>query len=193
MDIDAAAQPRYDEIADWYLSWTDTFRDLVCDPAIGYLPKRLDGQRCLDVACGAGRTSRELARRGASVRAVELSSALVAEAEEHERRSALGITYRVGNIARLDDWWDGSAFDGATCEMAFMDIDDLDGAVAAVSATVRAGALFAVSMLHPCFPGNAPVSQVGRPSAATAARGTGHQPSTTLPVSAFASARATEL
>jgi hypothetical protein len=55
----------------------------------------------------------------------------------------------------LDRWWDESPFDAATCEMAFMDIDDLDGAVAAVGAAMRPGGLFAVSMVHPCFPGNA--------------------------------------
>jgi hypothetical protein len=39
--------------------------------------------------------------------------------------------------------------------MAFMDIDDFDGTVAAVSRALRAHAPFVVSLLHPCFPGNA--------------------------------------
>jgi hypothetical protein len=38
--------------------------------------------------------------------------------------------------------------------MAIMDIDDLDGAVAAVSRVVRPGGAFVVSMVNPCFPGS---------------------------------------
>jgi 2-polyprenyl-3-methyl-5-hydroxy-6-metoxy-1,4-benzoquinol methylase len=80
VDASTAAQSRYDEIADWYLPWIGPNRNLVCDPAVGFLPERLDGQRWLDVACGAGRTARDLARRGASVVGVDRSSALVAKA-----------------------------------------------------------------------------------------------------------------
>jgi hypothetical protein len=38
--------------------------------------------------------------------------------------------------------------------MAFMDIDDLPGALAAVAGTVRPGGWFVASFVHPCFPGN---------------------------------------
>ena len=52
-----------------------------------------------------------------------------------------------------DEWWDGAFFDGAVCEMAMMDIEDLDGTVNAVAATVRPNGWFLISMVHPCFPG----------------------------------------
>lgn len=57
-------------------------------------------------------------------------------------------------VTELGQWWDGHRFDGATCEMAFMDIDDLTGTVRAVSEVLHEGALFLVSLVHPCFPGN---------------------------------------
>ena len=43
---------------------------------------------------------------------------------------SLGIDYRVADVTEPDQWWDGTFFDGAVCEMAMMDIDDLPGTVA---------------------------------------------------------------
>jgi 2-polyprenyl-3-methyl-5-hydroxy-6-metoxy-1,4-benzoquinol methylase len=64
---------RYDDVADWYLSWVGSDPGLICDPDTGLMPARLAGERWLDVACGPGRTSRELARRGAAVVGVDIS------------------------------------------------------------------------------------------------------------------------
>ena len=38
--------------------------------------------------------------------------------------------------------WDGELFDGATCEMALMDIDDLEGTVNAVARVLRPDGVF---------------------------------------------------
>lgn len=144
---------RYDSIADWYLSWTHGWpAGFVCDPSVGFMADRLDGERWLDVACGVGRTSRELARRGADVLAVDLSTGMIEAATAEETAKPLGISYRAADITRADDWWDGRAFDGAVCEMAFMDIDDFEGTVAAVSSVLRPAGQFCVSLVHPCCP-----------------------------------------
>jgi 2-polyprenyl-3-methyl-5-hydroxy-6-metoxy-1,4-benzoquinol methylase len=145
---------RYDAIAGWYVPWAGASAGVICDAATEVMAARLDGQRWLDVACGAGRTSRELARRGASVVGVDLSNQLLAIAAAEEITEPLGIIYRAGNIADPTDWWDSELFDGAVCEMAFMDIDDLAGTIATVAQVVRPGGAFRVSMVHPCFPGN---------------------------------------
>src|SRR5262249_38029947 len=58
------------------------------------------------------------------------------------------------DVAQPQKWWNGVAFDGAVCEMAMMDIEDLDGTVNAVARTVRPDGWFVISMVHPCFPGN---------------------------------------
>jgi SAM-dependent methyltransferase len=108
----------------------------------------------LDVACGHGRAARGLARFGVDVVSVAISAGLIARARALEAAHALGISYRVADVAELDQWWDGAFFDSAVCEMAVMDIDDLHGMVDAVAATVRPGGWFVVSMVHPCFAGN---------------------------------------
>jgi 2-polyprenyl-3-methyl-5-hydroxy-6-metoxy-1,4-benzoquinol methylase len=150
----AARLARYDDIAEWYLPWVGPSPGLIVDHAAGMIAERLDGQRWLDVACGAGRTSRELARRGGTVVGVDLSRHLVETARAEQRADMLAISYRVADITQVADWWDGTPFDGAACEMAFMDIDDLDGTVAAVSKVLRPDGMFRISMVHPCFPGN---------------------------------------
>jgi SAM-dependent methyltransferase len=107
----------------------------------------------LDVACGSKRTSRELARRGASVVGVDLSARLIELARASHLDADAG-TYLVADVARTAEWWDGVSFDGAVCEMAFMDVDDVAGTLSAVAETLGPGAPFVVSMVHPCFPGN---------------------------------------
>ncbi len=145
---------RYDRFADWYPDWVGDGNGFIGDHAGDLLPASVEGARVLDVACGHGRASRALARLGADVLGVDVSAELVARARSIEDEHPLGVAYRVADVARPDQWWDGVAFDGATCEMAMMDIDDLTGTVDAVATTVRPGGWFAISMVHPCFPGN---------------------------------------
>jgi hypothetical protein len=60
----------------------------------------------------------------------------------------------VADVARTAEWWAGVSFDGAVCETAFMDIDDVAGTLSAAAEALRPGAPFVVSMVNPCSPGN---------------------------------------
>jgi SAM-dependent methyltransferase len=148
---------RYDGIADWYQAWVGEHGDgLIAEDAGELLPSDLRGVSVLDVACGHGRASRALARRGARVVGVDLSSELIESARraEAETDDAIRIRYHVADVGTVATWWDGEPFDGAVCEMAVMDIDDFPAAVGAIRDTVRPGGWFVLSMVHPCFPGN---------------------------------------
>lgn len=149
-----AKQARYDSIADWYPGWVGDGSGLIAEGVGDLLPASIQGARVLDVACGQGRATRGLARLGADVLGVDISRALIASARSTEAAHPVGVSYRAADVAELDQWWDGVGFDGAVCEMAMMDIDDLNGTVNAVAATVRPGGWFLISMVHPCFPGN---------------------------------------
>ncbi|HXW38726.1 MAG TPA: class I SAM-dependent methyltransferase, partial [Acidimicrobiales bacterium] len=109
------------------------------------------GARVLDVACGQGRMARYLASRGAGVVGVDVSAQMLAIARA---KGSAGIEYLHGDIADPATWWDGAPFDGCSCELALMDIDDLDGAFATVATVLRPGGWFIASIVHPCFPGN---------------------------------------
>ncbi|HLK01617.1 MAG TPA: methyltransferase domain-containing protein [Streptosporangiaceae bacterium] len=140
---------RYDEFADWYQQWIGDKGPLIAEQA-GLLPV-VNGDRVLDIACGQGRMSRCLAELGADVTGIDISAAMLARARAVGPRN---ITYIHADITRPPAWWDGRPFDGCTCELALMDIDDLAGTFSAVATVLRPGGWFIASIVHPCFPGN---------------------------------------
>jgi len=145
----ARALARYDEFAEWYEQWIGDAPSLIAAQD-GLLPP-VAGARVLDLACEQGRMSRYLARRGADVLGVDVSAAMLSKARA---AGPAGITYLRADVTGAPTWWDGRPFDGCTCELALMDIDDLAGALATVAAVLRPGGWFVASIVHPCFPGN---------------------------------------
>jgi len=68
------------------------------------------------------------------------------------------------------------AYDGVLCNMALMDIDDLEGTLSTVAAVLAPGGWFSFSVFHPCYPGGPEGSWSGLPSprsTATPGRGGG--------------------
>jgi SAM-dependent methyltransferase len=151
----ARAVARYDRFAEWYEQWIGDAPPLIAAHA-GLLPAVV-GKRVLDIACGQGRMSRYLAGLGADVTGVDISAAMLGKARA---LGPEGTTYIRADIAGDPAWWDGRPFEGAACELALMDIDDLAGALSAVRTVLRPGGWFVASIVHPCFPG----SETGRSS-----------------------------
>jgi SAM-dependent methyltransferase len=112
----------------------------------------------LDLACGHGRITRELARRGADVTGVDVSAALLARARAREDEQPLGIRYVHADVASVADALDGDVFDAVTCNFGLSDIDDLDGCLRTVTRSLRPGGRFVFAILHPCFAGGGDVS-----------------------------------
>lgn len=145
------AQPRYDAAADYYITHFTSGDDPVSLSLLTML-EPLSGLRVLDVACGHGRATRELARRGGDVTGVDISGNLIKKAQEIEQHESLGIRYLHADITS-PGVLGAAAFDAVACNYGLSDIDDLDHAIAAVSAALRPGGRFVFSILHPCFPG----------------------------------------
>ena len=150
---------RYDDHAPWFLDYTREWRPTSAE----LLPADLSESRVLDLACGWGSLARELAARGAAITGIELARPLLDRAREIERSTPQGISYLHGDVSRLD-WWDEQPFDGVVCNMALMDIDDLDGTLRTVHSVLRPGGWFNISLLHPCFPGAQHVDSATLPS-----------------------------
>jgi SAM-dependent methyltransferase len=146
----AQALARYDKFAEWYEQWVVDKPPLIAEHA-DLLPA-VSGERVLDIACGQGRMSRYLAALGLEVTGVDISAAMLGKA----RAAGPGdITYVRADITEHPSWWDGRPFDGCTCDLALMDIDDLAGTLSTVTTVLRPGGWFVASIVHPCHPGNA--------------------------------------
>ena len=150
------AEARYDAVADFYAAGFDSIVDSVSQALLGLLGQ-LAGLRVLDIACGHGRITRALARRGAEVVGIDISGKLIRMAQEAERNEPLNIRYIQGDVT-APNIFDTAAFDAATCSFGLSDIDDLDGVIAAISNALRPGGPFVSSFLHPCFAGGQDIS-----------------------------------
>jgi 2-polyprenyl-3-methyl-5-hydroxy-6-metoxy-1,4-benzoquinol methylase len=150
------AGARYDAVADFYAAGFDSIDDSVSLALLDLLGP-VAGLRVLDVACGHGRITRELARRGAAAVGADISGALISKAREAERDQPLGIRYLHADVASPTGLGD-ARFDAVTCSFGLSDIDRLDQAIGAISAALRPGGRFVFSILHPCFSGGRDIS-----------------------------------
>lgn len=73
--------------------------------------------RILDLACGIGRHSIELARRGFQVLGVDYAESYIDEAKKHAETAGVSSTcsFRVGDYRKLDHVLDGESFDAIVC------------------------------------------------------------------------------
>lgn len=119
----------YDDAGDFYynllkklLSSPDFFFHENVDVMLHMLGDVAGLQVC-DLACGEGFLSRALAARGAHVTGIDLSANLLSHARRQSPRSE--ITYIRDDAQTLASIADTS-FDAVICNMALMDIPDLD-------------------------------------------------------------------
>lgn len=95
----------YDDIAKEYKESKQLpFRRFIERPTLFNILGNVEGLRVLDLACGDGIYSREMARRGAKeVVAVDVSGEIVALGEAEEKRQPLGVRYMVADAAELPE------------------------------------------------------------------------------------------
>jgi len=140
----------WDNVAGWYDKHvgdkgSDYHEQLVIPGALKLLSPQ-KGEKILDVACGQGVFSRQLASLGAEVSGVDASKRLI----ELARRHSKNINYAVDDATKLSSIQPES-FDAASCILAIQNIDPLDKIIAAVSRSLKKGGRFLVVMNHPCF------------------------------------------
>jgi len=110
----------------------------------------VSGKAILDLGCGEGGYSRELARKDASVTAVDCAEKAIEYCISKAEEEQLKITYFVRNSCDLFGIADNT-FDVVLASMMLMDCEDFEGTVKEIERVLKpSGKLFA-SVCHPCF------------------------------------------
>ena len=150
---DGDAQVAWDAGADAWSAFVessgDYYRHEVHSPALLQACGPLRGKRILDLGCGQGYFSRELARRGATVIAVDVADALLERARELEEREPLGIEYRKLSAAAIGEAWPHESFDLVISCVSLQDMADVPRVLKGAFVVLRAAGAMLASIPHP--------------------------------------------
>ena len=127
------------------------FFDILIWPATEGLLAAHPGEQILDVACGNGLTSRRLARSGAQVVAFDFSNEMITVARERTETDNINYLVIDATDRQATEDLDIGSFDAVLCNMALMDIAEIDSLMAAIAEVLRPDGRFIFSILHPCF------------------------------------------
>jgi SAM-dependent methyltransferase len=127
----------------------DIYRDGLNTPTfLGMLPP-VRGLCGLDIGCGEGSNTRELALVGARMHAIDVAPTFIRHARDAERAEPLGVGYLVADATDLP--FAPGSFDFATAFMSIMDMVDQGRALCEAARVLRPGGFLQLSILHPCF------------------------------------------
>jgi len=119
--------------------WTNAMTPALTLTDVDFLEKTFDakpGARLLDVPCGNGRHSIELARRGYRITGIDLSQEFLAAA-----RAELDADWRFGDMRALE--LEASAFDGAFCfgnSFGYLDYEGVGAFLSSMAGALKPGA-----------------------------------------------------
>lgn len=114
------------------------------------------GQRVVEFACGNGQFSRRMAELGAEVHASDISPRLVQLAIERTTNRpeiADRMHFSVIDAADANDLrkLNGELFDAVVCNMAIMDMIEVEPLYRAATSLLKPGGHFVFTIMHPCF------------------------------------------
>lgn len=129
------------------------FHKRLVEPATDRLLEPTSGERILEIACGNGAYARHLAELGVEVLAGELSEAFLELAAARPTAHPERIEYRV--LDATDEFQlttlGERSFDGAVCNMALMDMAEIEPLFSALRQILKPTGRFVFSVMHPCF------------------------------------------
>ncbi len=125
----------------------DVYRDYLNTPAFLAMLPDVQGLRGLDLGCGEGHNTRLLARRGARMTGLDISSTFIRYAREAEAHDPLGINFVEGSALALP--FARESFDFVVAFMSLMDMPEVERALAEVHRVLVPRGFFQFSITHP--------------------------------------------
>ncbi len=135
------------------------FQRMLVGPATERLLALREGEWVLEIACGNGQMARRMAQIGATVVATDFSQRFVELAAARTREAGLAdkVTYQqvdATDEAALLALGEGR-YEAVVCNMALMDMTDIEPLFRAVTRLLAPGGRFVFSIPHPCYNSNA--------------------------------------
>ncbi len=144
---------QYDAIAEQYQRSKDSaLRRCIEQPTFFALAGDVKGLRVLDLACGDGFYSRELAARGARVTGVDVSPAMIRLARAAEAKARQGVEYVCADAASLPEL---GLFDLVTAAYLLhyaADLSNLQAMCVGIARCLREGGRFVTINENPAQP-----------------------------------------
>ena len=95
------------------------------------------GAALLDAGCGTGQFAIAFAERGCRVTGVDLSPAMIERARGHAAERGVAVTWRVGDLTRLDDAY--AAYHAIHARVSLQFVPDLPAALRELRRALRPG------------------------------------------------------
>lgn len=139
--------------------WDDKMRDgndfqrILVGPTSERLLNLQAGETVLEIACGNGVFARRMAQLGVSVVATDFSTQFLERARERTTEHIDRIEYRLVDATREDEIiaLGQQRFDAAVCNMAIMDMSEINPLMRGIRQVVKPNGRFVFSLMHPCF------------------------------------------
>ncbi|MDR2048107.1 MAG: class I SAM-dependent methyltransferase [Treponema sp.] len=135
----------YKDYDNWYDTPVGAFVDALETECAFSLLRPAGGMRILDAGCGTGNYSVKLARMGASVTGIDISSAMLKLAGEKKTRNNLDITFMQADCETVV--FDGR-FDGIISMAVFEFLTNPAGAYANLKQYLKPGAPFIIGTIQ---------------------------------------------
>jgi ubiquinone/menaquinone biosynthesis C-methylase UbiE len=150
----ASARAAWDGAADAYehgqRSGRDYYRHEFFGPIQVAMCGNVAGLRLLDVGCGSGYFTREMAQGGARVTGIDIAPRMIEHARRHEESLPLGVDYLIGDAAEIRTLLPAGSFDLVTSCMALQDMPNVPAVMEAVHTVLKPRGRFVASITHPC-------------------------------------------
>ena len=127
----------------------DTYRDHLNTPWFLDLLPNVKGLHGLDIGCGEGTNTQQVAERGAKLTALDISPRFVGHARRTEREGPRGVRYLIASAVELP--FSDESFDFAVACMSLMDIAETERVLSEAYRVIRPGGFLQFSITHPCY------------------------------------------